>query len=1205
MKEHDRDRQILWLMGLVLALLTAACTKNEPLFERLSAEETGVTFSNEMAENDTLNIINYTNIYNGGGVAIADFNNNGLQDIYFTGLMVDNELYLNMGDFKFDNVSEEANVAAEGTWSSGVAVVDINNDGLMDIYVCATTNDESKHRTNLFYINQGVNENDVPVFREMAAEYNVADTAHTTMATFFDYDNDGDLDLFLMVNQFNRNNSMRRDGPQRIPDIGVTKDILYRNEGVDSLGHPWFREVSEEAGISEPGYGLGLNIADINRDGSKDIIIANDFFTNDLLYLNDGNGNFTDQSGQIFKHTAYAAMGNDVADLNNDGFPEVVVVDMRPEDNERKKKMIRANDYSAYLKNKKNNYDSQFVRNVLQVYQGKNPETGQPFYSDVAIHSGIAETDWSWAPLLMDFDNDGWRDILITNGFPKDMTDNDFEDLFQMYPRYLSIQDLLEQLPSEKVSNYIYRNKGEGDNHSLRFEDVTEKWGMKIPSFSYGAAQADFNNDGSLDLVVNNINDPVFIFRNRLSEIHPEENNYLRIRFEGTGDNTMGLGAHVEIEYGDGEKQYQEYTTYRGYISSVEPVVHFGLGNNTIADKLTVNWPGGKSQVIRNVESNQELTVYQKNASEKANEESNPPDRQKSLFQNITDELSIDYVHEEWDYNDFNVQPLLPHKLSQYGPGLAVGDVNSNGLNDIYISGSFDHRGVFLIQQQDGTFSEEDLLLGDDRENREEELSSLFFDADGDGDDDLFIVSGSYEHPRGDKAYQDRLFINEEGRFRLVNDALPSFLSSGSVVRAADFDRDGDLDLFVAGRVSPQRYPEPVDSYILENVSDHGEIRFQIANKEVAPLLDEFGMVSDALWTDFNNDGWVDLILAGEWMSLRFLKNDSGSFVDVTDSTGLADYKGWWNSLCGGDFDNDGDIDYIAGNIGTNTYFQADEKYPVNIYASDFDNNGMFDAIPSIYSKMERDGYRVEVPYHGLGDLTKQLPAIGEKYETNHAFARVTMDEILSLFETNSILNYQANHMETSFIENRGNGKFVITPLPDEAQWAPVYGCLAEDVNGDGNLDVVLTGNDHGMELSVSRADALNGLVLTGDGTGGFDVKSFEESGFFVPGDAKALVKLKGVNDSPLVATAQNRGPLKLFQTTQTSKIFQADDMDQSAVIHYEDGSSRKVEFYYGSSFLSSSGRFILINDNVQSIDITDFRRNTRTVSFSGDLASD
>lgn len=1164
------------------------------MFQKMDPDETGVTFSNRVAPNDTLNIINYTNMYNGGGVAVADFNNDGWQDIYFTGNMVENEMYLNEGQFEFRNVTTEANVEGKDRWSSGVAAVDINGDELMDLYVCATTYDEPRRRANLLYINQGVDSQGAPVFEEKAAEYNLADTTNTTMAAFFDYDNDDDLDVYLLVNKFTRNSSMDSYHEKMTQGESVTTDRLYRNEGADSLGHPWFTDVSDEAGILMEGFGLGVNIADINKDGWKDVYVSNDFITNEVVYMNNGDGTFTDRAGEIFKHTVHASMGNDVADINNDSRPDVVMLDMLPDDNYRKKKMLQPNDYTTYQKNDKYNYDYQYVRNQLHLHQGTHPETGLPVYSDIGMYAGISETDWSWTPSVADFNNDGWRDIIITNGFPKDITDHDFANYITENYRYVSMEKLLSKAPSVKLNNYAFQNSG-----GTSFSDVTEEWGMKAPSFSNGAAYADFDKDGDLDYVINNINDSAFVYRNYQSEQNSDANNYLRVRFQGRGGNVMGLGAVVEIEYGDGKKQYYEHSTYRGYLSSVEPVAHFGLGKSEIVDELTVTWPDGNTEVMTNVKANQAISVDIKDATSRPQSilKEDSSSKQRLPLQNVTDEANVDYVHQEADYNDFSVQPLLPHKLSQYGPGLSVGDANNDGLDDIYISGSLKHKGVFLTQQNGGRFLERDLIEEDGLEHRREELGSLFFDADGDGDDDLYIVSGGFEQEPEDKAYQDRLFINEDGRYKAAKDALPNFLSSGSAVRAADFDRDGDLDLFVGGRVKPHEYPRPVDSYLLENVSEDGRVRFEIANSEKAPSLNKIGMISDALWTDFNNDDWVDLVLAGEWMPLRFLQNESGRFVDVTENTGLSSYKGWWNSLCSGDFDSDSDTDYIAGNLGVNTHLKASDQYPIAIYGNDFDKNGTFDAVPSVYYE-NLDGKKVEVPIHGLQDLSEQIPTIRRKFDSHHALATSSIDEVLAKFDTSGMLAYQANYMKSSYIEKKEGGTFQVTPLPDKVQWAPIYGCVPQDVNNDGNLDVILNGNDYGMEISTGRYDAHNGLVLVGDGTGAFEVLDFEESGFFVPGDGKSLVTLRGADGAPLIAASQNRGSLKLFRNPPPTRLYRPEPMDAAAVLNYEEGARRKVELSYGSSFLSSSGRFIPVTENVKSLEITDYQGNTRIVTF-------
>ena len=1179
---------------MILGYLISSCTGGDPLFQKLEPDQTGITFSNRITESEEFNIINYTNIYNGGGVAVADVNNDGLQDLFFSGNEVRNELYLNEGEFRFRNVTDRAGVAGEERWSSGVAAADVNSDGLMDFYVAATTYEESERKTNRLYINQGIDDEQVPTFREMSEPYGLADTTNTTMAAFFDYDNDGDLDVYLLVNKITRNSSMDRYHEKMTQGESVTTDRLYRNEGADSLGHPVFRDVSDEAGILMEGFGLGVNITDINKDGWKDIYVANDFVTNEVVYMNNGDGTFTDRAGELFKHTVHASMGVDIADINNDARPDVLMVDMRPESNFRQKTMLQPNNYMAYVNNERYGYDYQYVRNQLQLYRGDHPATGLPLFSDIGMYAGIDETDWSWTPSLADFDNDGLRDLIITNGFPKDITDHDFADFITEYYNYLSLDKILDRIPSVKLNNYAFKNSGD-----LTFREVTRKWGMDIPSFSNGAAQADLDNDGDLDYVVSNINDSAYVFRNRAMEQQPDSLNYLRIRFDGPARNRNGIGATVELFYGNGKKQYHDHTPYRGYLSSIEPVAHFGLGGHTEVDSLTVTWPGGKSQVLRDITSNQVITLSAADAvppvtgSSESSETSSSP----KIMEDVTAERGVTYIHKEYDFNDFNVQPLLPHKLSQYGPGLSVGDANGDGRDDLYISGSFEYPGHFLLQQADGTFEQENLLEGVDPKYRQEELASLFFDADGDGDDDLYIGSGSYELEHGDPAYQDRLFLNQDGRFVHAEEALPTFFrASSSAVRAADFDRDGDLDLFVGGRVHPHEYPRSVNSYLLENRSTEQEISFEIVNKTNAPALNEIGLISDALWTDFNGDGWADLVLAGEWMPITFLENRSGMFRDVTASSGISGQVGWWNSLCGGDFDRDGDTDYIAGNLGINTHFEATDRHPLRIYAGDFDNNDTYDAIPSFYTETRR-GEPVEVPFHIKQNLRQQVPPIHNMFESYRAYANATMSDILAEFDTTGMQVKEANYMKSSYIENRGDGTFALSPLPGKSQWAPVYGCVAEDLDLDGHLDILLVGNDYGTEISTGRYDALNGLILSGNGDGSFTTTDFEQNGFFVPGDAKALVKLRGANGEYLAAASQNRGPLKIFRNRpQTGNYLHFQPMDAFAVVTYSDGSTRKVEAYYGSSFLSSSARFIALHEEVESVEITDYRGNTRTV---------
>ena len=1082
---------------ILVCIAVVSCKKEQKMFTRLDSSETGINFSNRIAENDTMNILSFEYVYNGGGVAMGDFNNDSLTDVYFTGNSVDNKLYLNKGDFKFEDVTAKAGVSAHGKWSSGVALVDINNDGKLDIYVCNNVKKVASERENLLYVNQGTGKDHVPVFKEMAKEYGIADTTHTTNAAFFDYDNDGDLDLFLVVNEMdntfypNRYHEKVKDGSSR------STDRLYRNDWDSTQNHPVYTNVSSEAGILTEGFGLGVNVTDINQDGWKDIYVTNDYITNDLLYINNGNGTFTDRADQYFGHTSYSAMGNDVADINNDGLPDIIAVDMLPGTNKRKKMMTPANSYITYQNNEKWGYQYQVPRNTLQLNLGKTKASDQhPVFGEIGLLSGIAETDWSWTPMVTDFDNDGFRDIIITNGFPKDITDMDFMVYRASVERIMSRTMLLEHIPSVKISNVAYRNNGR-----LQFEDVTEAWGIDEPGFSNGAAYADLDNDGDLDYIVNNINDSASVYRNNKVLSGAKGSNYLRLSFAGERHNINGIGAVAEIIYGDNQKQFSENSPYRGYLSSVEPVVHFGLGATPKIDQVKITWPGGKTQILKNVKVNQTLKVYEKDAVVSA------PDviAASQIFEDVSQSLAVAYKHTEEDVIDFNVQKLLPHKLSQYGPALAVGDVNGDGLEDVFIGGAMSRKGRFLMQQKDGKFNVEDRLPGQEGISKNtEDMGVLLFDADLDGDLDLYVVSGSYEATIDTDQLQDKFYVNDgKGNFSADLKAIPKFLKSGSCVKAADYDRDGDLDLFIGGRVEPGSYPKPVSSYVLRNDSQRGQaVKFTDVSAGVAPELKTIGLVCDGIWTDVDNDGWIDLLLAGEWMPITLLKNVNGKLKAV--KTGIEDKIGWWSSISAGDFDNDGDIDYLAGNLGLNTLSRATSTQPVRMYALDFNKDGFYDAIPTVYYKAS-DGTYQEFPYNNRDEMGKQIIQVRQRFQEYGKFSEAGIKDIFKPEELKDALVLSANWMKSSYIENKGAGRFVISELPIQAQTAPIFGMDVSDFDMDGNLDVLLTGNDYGADLNVGRYDAFHGLMLKGDGKGGFFPLTASQSGFSTAGNAKEL----------------------------------------------------------------------------------------------------
>ncbi|MBS1664847.1 MAG: VCBS repeat-containing protein [Bacteroidetes bacterium] len=1170
----------------ICLLVLAACKGRPALFERIPSSQSGIGFNNRIVENDSVNPLNLINLYNGGGVGIGDFNRDGKPDIYFTGSVVSNRLYLNKGDFRFQDITGEAGVTGEGRWSRGVAVVDINNDGWPDIYVCTTISSDPAHRRNLLYINQGSGKDGIPHFKEMAHEYGLDDTTHSTMAAFFDYDKDGDLDVFIAVNIIPKDINPGQFRPKINDGSFPSTCRLYRNDWNAALKHPVFTDVSHQAGILHEGYSHGVTIADLNRDGWEDIYVSNDFISENALYINNHDGTFTERSAEYFKHTAANAMGQDIVDINNDGLADIIELDMNPEDNYRKKMMLGANNYHIYQNSDQYGYQYQYVRNVLQLNRGPrigpHDSIGAPVFSDIAFYAGIAETDWSWTPAVADFDNDGYRDIIITNGYPKDVTDHDFTTFLNQASGLASRDEILSRIPQVKLHKYAYRNE-----NGLRFSDVSSDWGLTTTAFSNGTVYADLDGDGDLDLVMNNINDEAMIFRN-LSREKDTSRHYLQFRLLGDSLNRDGLGARVELHYDHGHQQVMEYTPYRGYLSTMQEILHFGLGTVRSVDTILVEWPGGKEQVIKDLSADRLLTLDIRNAVPAV--VATPSSfASTSLFHDITDSADIHYVHEEMDFIDFNVQKLLPHKLSEYGPALAVGDIDGNGLDDLVSGGSAYHSAQLFLQQPNGRYIQKALLPDSvAKTKKNDDLGLLLFDADGDGDLDLYIASGGYEYTSGSMVYADRLYVNNgKGQFIWDSNALPPNMVSKLCVRAADFDHDGDLDLFVSGRVDPGHYPQPVSSFIYRNDSKNGKIEFTDVTAQVAPDLISAGMICDALWTDYDNDGWPDLLLAGEWMPLTLLRNEHGRFKNMTAGAGLSEYKGWWNTLAAGDFDNDGDIDYIAGNLGENSFFRATAATPARAYGKDFDNNGIYDLVTSLYLP-DSTGVRREFPAEGRDDLLRQMNSLRLRFPDYRSFAVATMDQVLTPEQRKGALILEANEFRSCFLRNDGAGRFTLVPLPSEAQWSAINGMCVADFDGDGQLDVVMNGNDYGTEVSTGRYDAFNGLYLSGDGRGGFRPRSILESGIYIPGNGKALVRLRGRDGASLVAASQNRGPLKVFALRRFGPSLALQPADVSLLVHYRDGHVRREEVYYGASFLSQSARIVDWTRDVISVEITD-----------------
>ncbi|PCJ96281.1 MAG: hypothetical protein COA50_07480 [Flavobacteriaceae bacterium] len=1106
-------KRIILLLANVLLIgcLKKENNTNQKIFTTIASTYSGIHFSNDLTENDSLNYFTYGYMYMGGGVAVGDLNNDGLVDLYFTGNMVKNKLYLNKGELKFEEISKISGVEGDLRWMTGVTMADVNQDKKLDIYV--SVSGLGGNKKNLLYINQGNNQNGIPIFKEEAETYGIADAGQSTQSTFFDYDLDGDLDLYVANYPITNFDNPAFYYANEIRTIKwKNSDHLYKNNGDNT-----FSDVTEEAGLLSHGLSLSATVGDLNNDGYPDLYVSNDFASPDYMYFNNGDGTFTEKSQEQTKHTAFYGMGVDIADFNNDGLLDMAQMDMTPEDNRRSKANMGSMNPQNFKDMLNSGLHSQYMKNTLQLNNGLNKK-GYPIYSDIAYIAGVANTDWSWSSLFADLDNDGFKDLYITNGTRRDINNKDYFKEIQAGKNYFSEKKeennqlkWVEEMPSERIDNYMFKNNGD-----LTFSKVNNDWGIEYKGFSNGAVYADLDNDGDLEMIMNNIDDKATVFKNHTSEIGLH--NYLQIAFKGEKKNVFGIGAKVTL-YHNTKSQYQELTLTRGFQSSVSPNMHFGLGTAKKVDSLKIQWPDGKQQMIENIASNKKLIVNYLDAS-------NLLKKNKSNLQmlvDVTSNAGIFFKHQENRYDDYRNEVLLPHETSKLGPALTAADVNGDGLDDFYIGGAHQQSGALFIQQKDGSFLSTNKKLWD-RDKIHEDTDATFFDANGDGAKDLYIVSGGNEFISNQSPLQDRLYLNDgTGNFSKSNNALPKMLTSGGCVSSADFDGDGDLDLFVGGRLVPGKYPEPPRSYLLENKSNKGLIQFVDVTKKLAPDLLQPGLVTSSSWVDVNNDGNVDLLIAGEWMPIMYFNNKGGKLINETQNSGLQQYTGWWFSLTPGDFDNDGDVDFIVGNLGLNYKYQATKENTFDIFLDDFDKNGKKDIVLSYYN----DG--VQFPLRGRSCSSEQIPGIKKKFKGYDEFSVANIVDVYSKPALNNALHYQVTSFASTYIENLGNNKFKVIPLPNEAQLSSINATIVDDYNNDGNLDAFIVGNFYISEIETPRNDAGNGLILFGNGDGTFYSLPAYETGAIPSYDTRRASVLQ-TKDGKIVLLANNNEALKAIK---------------------------------------------------------------------------
>lgn len=1128
---------------ITVVLISTSISFSQPLFQTIPPEKSGITVRNDVIENQRFNYGYIMQIYMGGGVAIGDIDNDGLPDVVLANIFQPNKIYKNNGNFQFEDITTKAGLIQNDTLLfMGVSMFDIDNDSDLDLYFCTIAG------KNQLYLNNGDG-----TFKEVAEQFGLAGEGLSMQIALLDYDLDGDLDIYLVVNGTTRISAYINPG---------NPDKFYRNDGGGR-----FTEVSKSIGIDDKGYSLSASVGDLNMDGYPDIFVANDFEEPDLIYINNRNGTFSRREKSMLRNSALLGMGSDISDFNNDLLPDIISVDMLMDSHQRRLTQITSlSQYGPY-------FDStQIMRNCLNLNRGNGK------FSDVCFIAGVAATDWSWASFFTDFNNDAKKDLIIVNGYKRDVNDLDVNRFIKQGEQYYNLH---EKLPVVLMQNYVFENMG-----GLRFQNRIEDWGLIHKVNSNGAAVGDLDLDGDLDLIVMVIDSFPLVYKNMTVEQN-KNSNFLRLKFEGNIQNKLGVGTKVTI-FHNAQQQMQEHYQNRGYISCSENIMHFGLGSDKVVDSMYVDWIGHKREVFRNIPANQIMSVSEVNALLPTPKyRQNPAPIIRELPSGV-----LKYTHKENFFDDFKRERLLPNRLSINGPSVAVGDVNGDGFDDVFIAGPKYKSGELHLQASNGNFTLSSQQVFDIDKDAEDQ-GAIFFDSDNDGDLDLYVASGGNETNIDDEYFQDRLYINNgKGQFTKSKN-LPKNLTSTSTVVACDYDSDGDLDLFVGGRLIPGQYPFAPKSYILENTKGV----FKDVTAKVCPALSSAGMVTSALWTDYDNDGISDLVLTGEWTTIRFFKNNGKTLTETTKQTGSDNLFGWWNSITGTDLDNDGDIDYVVGNMGLNTWYKASVTEPMECFTKDFDNNTSLDIILTYYQKGKR------YPIVGKQQFTNQIPSYNARYTTFHKFANETIEQIFTPEQLASSYQLKVTTLESIILRNNGNGTFTKEALPEIAQISPIYGILTEDFNEDGYVDIIVAGNFSGAAPDMVHYHAGLGSLLLNDKKGGFIPQEPNESGVNLAGNVRAMSMVHSKSTNSLVGIiGNNSNHLQIIEknlqnTSSKINTIASNLKATKAVLTFKNGKKRIHEFYIGNGFLSQQAPFILSTADCISIDLFSGSKLLQTIT--------